>query len=103
MKAPFDFVIEPKGGRYNNTKKVGDKELILNTEIFNHQFINREAIVKSVPTACKTKILSVVPILDLKPACASIYTPNCSAHSHNRVFNNLVNNFPSVLSKVMPR
>tara|TARA_R100001224_G_scaffold98116_1_gene68390 strand:- start:230 stop:820 length:591 start_codon:yes stop_codon:yes gene_type:complete len=56
MKAPFDFVIKPKGNRYNNTTKVGDKELILNTEIFNHQFVNREAIVKSVPTAFKTKI-----------------------------------------------
>ena len=56
MKAPFDFVIEPKGNRYNNTKKVGDKNLVLNTEIFNHQFVNREAIVKSVPTAFKTKI-----------------------------------------------
>ena len=56
MKAPFDFVIEPKGNRYNNTKKVGDKNLVLNTEIFNHQFVNREAIVKSVPTAFKTEI-----------------------------------------------
>ena len=56
MKAPFDFVIEPKGNRYNNTKKIGDKDLILNTEIFNHQYINREAIVKSVPTAYSTKI-----------------------------------------------
>ncbi len=56
MKAPFDFVIEPKGSRYNNTKKVGDKNLVLNTEIFNHQFVNREAIVKSVPTAFKTEI-----------------------------------------------
>ena len=56
MKAPFDFVIEPKGNRYNNTKKVGSKDLILNTEIFNHQFVNREAIVKSVPTAFKTNI-----------------------------------------------
>ena len=56
MKAPFDFVIEPKGNRYNNTKKVGDKNLVLNKEIFNHQFVNREAIVKSVPTAFKTKI-----------------------------------------------
>jgi len=57
MKAPFDFIIEPKGGsRYNNVKKVGDKDLILNTEVFNHQFVNREAIVKSVPTAFKTKI-----------------------------------------------
>ena len=58
MKAPFDFVIEPKGNRYNNTKKVGDKDLILNTEIFNHQYINREAIVKSIPTAYSTKIKS---------------------------------------------
>ena len=56
MKAPFDFVIEPKGNRYNNTTKVGDKDLILNTEVYNHQFTNREAIVKSVPTAFKTKI-----------------------------------------------
>ena len=56
MKAPFDFVIEPKGNRYNNVTKVGDKNLIINTEIFNHQFVNREAIVKSVPTAFKTKI-----------------------------------------------
>ena len=56
MKAPFDFVIEPKGNRYNNTTKVGSSELILNTEISNHQFVNREAIVKSVPTAFKSKI-----------------------------------------------
>jgi len=56
MRAPFDFVIEPKGNRYNNTTKVGDKELILNTEVYNHQFVNREAIVKSVPTAFKSEI-----------------------------------------------
>ena len=56
MKAPFDFVIEPKGNRYNNTKKVDNKDLILNTEIYNHQFVNREAIVRSVPTAFKTVI-----------------------------------------------
>ena len=56
MKAPFDFVIEPKGNRYNNTTKVGDKDLILNTEVYNHQFVNREAIVKSVPTVFETEI-----------------------------------------------
>ena len=56
MKAPFDFVIEPKGNRYNNTTKVGDKNLIINTEIYNHQFVNREAIVKSVPTAFESEI-----------------------------------------------
>jgi len=56
MKAPFDFVIEPKGSRYNNTTKVGSSELILNTEIYNHQFVNRQAIVKSVPIVTKTEI-----------------------------------------------
>ena len=56
MKAPFDFVIEPKGSRYNNTAKVGTSELILNTEVYNHEFVNRQAIVKSVPTAFETEI-----------------------------------------------
>jgi hypothetical protein len=56
MKAPFDFVVEPKGNRYNNTTQVGTSELILNTEIYNHQFVNRQAIVKSVPTVFKTEI-----------------------------------------------
>ena len=56
MKATHSFVIEPLGERYNNIKKVGEAELILNTEIYNHQFINRQAIVKAVPTAFETKI-----------------------------------------------
>ena len=56
MKSVYNFVVTPKGKRYNNTTKVGDKNLILNTEIYNHEFVNREAIVKSVPTAFKTII-----------------------------------------------
>ena len=49
MKSIYNFVVAPKGQRYNNTKKVGDKELILNTEVYNHQFVNREAVVVSTP------------------------------------------------------
>jgi hypothetical protein len=56
MKAVYDFVITPKKSRYENTKKVGDTELILNTEIYNHQFVSREAIVTSVPLALPTNI-----------------------------------------------
>ncbi len=56
MKTPFNFIIEPKGTRYNNTAKVEDKDLILNSEIQNHEFVNREAIIKAVPTAFDTKI-----------------------------------------------
>ncbi len=56
MKSVYNFVVTPKGERYNNKKKVGDSELILNTEIFNHQFVNRTAIVKSIPIIGDTDI-----------------------------------------------
>ena len=56
MKSPFYFIIEPFGERYNNAKKINDKELILNTEISNHEFINRRGVVKSIPLAYKTDI-----------------------------------------------
>jgi hypothetical protein len=58
MKSVYNFVVTPKGERYNNTKKVGDSELILNTEIFNHQYVNREAIVISTPIIGDTDIQS---------------------------------------------
>ena len=56
MKSVYNFVVTPKGERYNNTKKVGDSELILNTEIFNHQYVNREAVVTSTPIVGDTDI-----------------------------------------------
>ena len=58
MKSVHNFVVTPKGERYNNKTKVGDSELILNTEVFNHQYVNREAIVVSTPIAGHTDILS---------------------------------------------
>ena len=56
MKSVYNFVVTPKGERYNNKKKVGDSELILNTEIYNHQFVNREATVISKPIVGDTDI-----------------------------------------------
>ena len=49
MNAYKDYIIEPIGNRYNNSVRVDDKELILNTEIFNHQYINRLAKVIATP------------------------------------------------------
>ena len=49
MQALYDFIIEPKGDRYNNSVKVEDKSLILNTEVYNHQYVNREATVIAIP------------------------------------------------------
>ena len=56
MKSVYNFVVTPKGERYNNKKKVGDSELILNTEIYNHQYVNREATVISTPIIGDTNI-----------------------------------------------
>ena len=56
MKAVYNFVVTPVKSRYNNTKDIDGKELILNTEIFNHQYISREAIVKAIPTVGQTDI-----------------------------------------------
>ena len=56
MKSVYNFVVAPVNSRYNNTKKVGDKELIVNTEIYNHQYVSREAVIKSLPTIGDTDI-----------------------------------------------
>jgi len=56
MKSVYNFVVTPLNLRYNNTKKIGDKELIVNTEMFNHKYVSREAIVKQIPTVGDTDI-----------------------------------------------
>ena len=56
MKSVYNFVVTPKGDRYNNKKEVEGGELILNTEIYNHQYVNREAIVISTPIVGDTDI-----------------------------------------------
>jgi len=56
MKSVYNFVVTPNGDRYNNSKKVGDSELILNTEIFNHQYVNRRARIISTPIVGETDI-----------------------------------------------
>ena len=56
MKSVYNFVVTPKGNRYNNKTKVGDSELIINTEIYNHQYVNREAVVISTPMIGDTNI-----------------------------------------------
>ena len=74
MKSVYNFVVTPKGERYNNKKKVGDSELILNTEIFNHQYVNREAIVVSIP---------IIGDTDIKPGDTVIVHHNVFRRWHN--------------------
>jgi len=49
MKGMFHFVIEPLDERYNNKKEIEGSELILNTELQNHNYVSRMGVVKHVP------------------------------------------------------
>jgi hypothetical protein len=74
MKSVYNFVVKPKGERYNNTKKLDGGELILNTEIFNHQFVNREAEVISTP---------IIGDTDIQPGDTVIVHHNVFRRWHN--------------------
>ena len=56
MKSLFDFIVKPYGERYNNKVKVGDKSLIINTQIETFKSVNNIAKVIQVPLAYKTLI-----------------------------------------------
>ncbi len=56
MKSVYDFIIKPVGDIYDNSIDVDGKELLLNTSIEKHKFVNNKAIVVSTPTAFKTPI-----------------------------------------------
>ena len=56
MKSLFDFIIKPLGDEYNNTVKIGDKTLVLNTTIESYKSVNNLAIIIETPKAFKTPI-----------------------------------------------
>ena len=74
MKSVYNFVVTPKGERYNNTKKLDGGELILNTEIYNHQYVNREAEVISTP---------IIGDTDIQPGDTVIVHHNVFRRWHN--------------------
>ena len=56
MKSLYDFIIEPLGNKYKNEIQVGDKKVVVNTQIESWKFVNRLAKVVKTPLAFKTKI-----------------------------------------------
>jgi len=56
MQSISDFIIKPKNKRYNNTKQIGDSELLLNSEISDHRYVSRNAIVLATPLINETDI-----------------------------------------------
>ena len=74
MKSVYNFVVTPIGERYNNTKKVGDSEIIINTEIYNHHYVNRLARIISTP---------IIGDTDLKPGDEIMIHHNVFRRWHN--------------------
>jgi hypothetical protein len=56
MNSLYQFIIKPLNDRYENTVKVDNVNLIINTTIENHRFVSKKAKVVSVPLAFKTNI-----------------------------------------------
>ena len=56
MQSVFDFIIKPKSNRYDNTKQIGDSELLLNTEISDHRYVSRNGVVLSAPRVNDTEM-----------------------------------------------
>ena len=56
MKGYLDFVVKTVDGRYNNKKSIEGEELILNTELENHNYVSRIAEVVYEPYKNKTGI-----------------------------------------------
>ena len=49
MKSVFSFIVKPVGLRYDNVKKIGDKELITNVNIESFKHVNNIAEVVALP------------------------------------------------------
>jgi len=56
VRSLFTYIIKPKGNRYNNTKDVDGKELILNSDNYQFKHVNREAIIVGLPAAENTML-----------------------------------------------
>ena len=56
MKSVWNFLVKPVEERYDNSIKVKDKELVLNTSIEQFKFISNKAVVVNTPTAFSTVI-----------------------------------------------
>ena len=56
MRSVHDFIVRPINGRYNNTVKVDDVDLIVNTRLEEFKSVNKLAEVVALPLAIETNI-----------------------------------------------
>jgi len=56
MRSVYDFILRPIGKIYDNSIDINGRELLLNTSIDKHKFVNNKAEVVSIPAAFTTPI-----------------------------------------------
>tara|TARA_R110000796_G_scaffold244762_1_gene368097 strand:+ start:645 stop:1235 length:591 start_codon:yes stop_codon:yes gene_type:complete len=56
MESIFNFIVKPKTGRSTSLKLINGNELLLNTELQNHNYVSRQGIVISKPLLSDTNI-----------------------------------------------
>jgi hypothetical protein len=56
MKGVYNFIVKPKYNRTTSAKNIDGQELILNTELQNHEFVSRIGVVVGLPLENETDI-----------------------------------------------
>ena len=59
MQHTHCYIVKPIDGRYNNKKSVDNSELILNTSIEDHKFVNRNGTVLALPIVNENEYLQI--------------------------------------------
>jgi hypothetical protein len=59
MQHTHCYIVEPINGRYNNKKNIEGNQLILNTSIEDHKFVNRNGKVLALPIVNENEYLQI--------------------------------------------
>lgn len=59
MQHTHCYIVEPINGRYNNKKNIEGNQLILNTSIEDHKFVNRNGRVLALPIVNENEYLQI--------------------------------------------
>jgi len=59
MQHTHCYIVQPINGRYNNKKNIEGNQLILNTSIEDHKFVNRNGLVLALPIVNENEYLQV--------------------------------------------
>jgi len=57
MQSVFNYLVEPKGDRVTGKTEIEGNELLLNTDLQNHEYVNRVGVIVGLPRANKYKEL----------------------------------------------